>query len=81
MRTASWGGSKVALEPQLSVLWHTHEYVILLEVQCSEMQHFQANMPWVVKDDNFEDDSWHQVCNSAAAAPGGRLFPPDVIGL
>ena len=69
------GQSLVAPEPQLSILWHTHEYVIPPEVQCSEMQRFQDEMPWVVEGDDFEDGSWHQVCNNTAAAPGGSLFP------
>ena len=71
-----FGQSLVAQEPQLSILWHTHEYVIPPEVQCSEMQNFQADMPWVVEGDDFEDGSWHQVCNNTGAAPGGSLFPP-----
>ena len=70
------GQSLVAPEPQLSVLWHTHEYVLPPAVQCSEMRRFQDEMPWVVEGDDFEDGSWHQVCNHTAAAPGGSLFPP-----
>ena len=60
------GQAAVSVSPPLSVLWHTHEYVLPAAVQCKETAAIRAEMPFVLEGDDREDGSWHSSCSPAA---------------
>ena len=54
------GQALVGREPRLSVLWHTHDYVIPAEVQCDEVRRFREDVgDFVLDGDDFSDGSWN----------------------
>lgn len=71
-RQAFEGQALVAREPRLSVLWHTHDYVIPPARQCLESRRLrQALGPWLLDGDDFSDGSWNatEVCADESADP------------
>ena len=65
-RSTLAGQAAVSVQPPVSVMWHTHEYVLPAAVQCEEMRHVREQMPWVLEGDDREDGSWHSSCGGNA---------------
>lgn len=54
------GQALVGRAPRLSVLWHTHDYVIPAQAQCDEVRRFREDVgDFVLDGDDFSDGSWN----------------------